>query len=126
MSNVKHQKDIEHELSRWARVLADERFDLLEKIALEMAKANAQFRGGNVRKRIPLRDLSWRRRDKVRKTDALTRVESARGPLQADGRRRYTNRPCPMNETRIPTCVNCARRRWEWERSSQTRGRTPN
>ena len=40
MGNVKHQKDIEQELSRWAHILADERFDLLEKIALEMAKAN--------------------------------------------------------------------------------------
>jgi len=39
MGNVKHQKDIEQELSRWAHILADERFDLLEKIALEMAKA---------------------------------------------------------------------------------------
>jgi hypothetical protein len=40
MGNVKHQKDIEQELSRWAHILADERFDLLEKIALELAKAN--------------------------------------------------------------------------------------
>ena len=40
MSDVKHQKDIEQELSRWAGILANERFDLLEKIALEMAKAN--------------------------------------------------------------------------------------
>jgi hypothetical protein len=39
MSNVKHQKGIEQELSRWARVLANERLDLLEKIAFEMAKA---------------------------------------------------------------------------------------
>ena len=39
MSNVKHQKDIEQELSRWAHILADKRFDLLEKIALELAKA---------------------------------------------------------------------------------------
>ena len=39
MSNVKHQKDIEQELSRWTHILADERLDLLEKIALEMAKA---------------------------------------------------------------------------------------
>ena len=39
MASVKHQKDIERELSRWAHVLADERFDLLEKIALELAKA---------------------------------------------------------------------------------------
>jgi hypothetical protein len=41
VSNVKDQKDIAQELSRWAHILADERFDLLEKIALEMAKANA-------------------------------------------------------------------------------------
>jgi recombinational DNA repair ATPase RecF len=40
MSNVKHQQGIEQELSRLAHLLADERFDLLEKIALEMAKAN--------------------------------------------------------------------------------------
>ena len=40
MGNVKHPKDIEQELSRWAHILADERFDLLEKIALELAKAN--------------------------------------------------------------------------------------
>ena len=39
MRNVKHQQDIEQELSRWAHILADEWFDLLEKIALEMAKA---------------------------------------------------------------------------------------
>jgi hypothetical protein len=39
MSNVKDQNDVEQELSRWAYILADERFDLLEKIALEMAKA---------------------------------------------------------------------------------------
>ena len=40
MGNVKHERDIEQELSRWAHVLADERFDLLEKIALELARAN--------------------------------------------------------------------------------------
>ncbi len=40
MRNVKHQKDIEQELSRGLTSLADERFDLLEKIALELAKAN--------------------------------------------------------------------------------------
>jgi hypothetical protein len=39
MSNVKHQDDIEQALSWWAHILADERFDLLEKIALEMAPA---------------------------------------------------------------------------------------
>ena len=49
MGNVKHERDIEQELSRWAHILADERFDLLEKIALELAKANgatAEFRVG--------------------------------------------------------------------------------
>ncbi len=40
MGNVKQQKDIEQELSRWAHILAGERFDLLEKIALGMAKSN--------------------------------------------------------------------------------------
>jgi hypothetical protein len=39
MGNVKHQKDIEQELTRWAHILANERFDLLKKIALEMANA---------------------------------------------------------------------------------------
>jgi hypothetical protein len=39
MSSVKDHQGIEQELSRWARILADERFDLLEKIALEMAKS---------------------------------------------------------------------------------------
>ena len=38
-SKVRHQDDIEQEVSRWANTLADERFDLLEKIASEMAKA---------------------------------------------------------------------------------------
>ena len=38
-SNVRHQDDIEREVSRWVHTLADERFDLLEKIASEMAKA---------------------------------------------------------------------------------------
>jgi hypothetical protein len=37
---VKRQEDIEQELSRWAHILAEERLDLLEKIAFEMAKAN--------------------------------------------------------------------------------------
>ena len=36
---VKCPNDIEQEVSRWAHTLADERFDLLEKIASEMAKA---------------------------------------------------------------------------------------
>lgn len=40
MGNVTHQKDVEHELSRWAHILANERFDLLEKIALEMANTS--------------------------------------------------------------------------------------
>jgi hypothetical protein len=38
-SKVKHQDDIEREVSRWANTLAGERFDLLEKIASAMAKA---------------------------------------------------------------------------------------
>jgi hypothetical protein len=37
--DVKCQNDIEQEVSRWAYTLADERFDLLEKIAWAMAKA---------------------------------------------------------------------------------------
>lgn len=39
MGSVRNQKDIEQELSRWVYIVADERFDLLEKVALEMAKA---------------------------------------------------------------------------------------
>jgi hypothetical protein len=39
LSKVRHQDDIEQEVSRWANTLADERFDLLEKIASAMAKA---------------------------------------------------------------------------------------
>ena len=39
LSDVKCQNDIEQEVSRWAHTLADERFELLEKIALAMAKA---------------------------------------------------------------------------------------
>ena len=39
LGDVKCQKDIEQEVSRWAHTLADERFDLLEKIASAMAKA---------------------------------------------------------------------------------------
>jgi hypothetical protein len=38
-SMARHQDDIEREVSRWANTLADERFDLLEKIASAMAKA---------------------------------------------------------------------------------------
>ena len=38
LSKVRHQ-DVEQEVSRWANTLADERFDLLEKIASAMAKA---------------------------------------------------------------------------------------
>ena len=36
---VKCPNDIEQEVSRWAHTLADERFELLEKIASAMAKA---------------------------------------------------------------------------------------
>jgi hypothetical protein len=36
---VKCQNDLDAELTRWAHTLADERFDLLEQIAAEMAKA---------------------------------------------------------------------------------------
>ena len=36
---VKRPDDIEQEVSRWAHTLADERFELLEKIASAMAKA---------------------------------------------------------------------------------------
>jgi hypothetical protein len=36
---VKCQNDLDAELTRWARTLADERCDLLEQIAAEMAKA---------------------------------------------------------------------------------------
>src|SRR5437016_12722648 len=36
---VKCQNDVEQELNRWAHTLADERFDLLEKIASAMAKS---------------------------------------------------------------------------------------
>ena len=39
LGDVKCQNDIEQEVSRWAHTLADERFDLLEKIASAMAKA---------------------------------------------------------------------------------------
>ena len=39
LREAKHQDDIEQEVSRWAHTLADERFDLLEKIAAKMAKA---------------------------------------------------------------------------------------
>jgi hypothetical protein len=38
LSKVRHQDGIEREVSRWAHTLADERFDLPEKIASEMAK----------------------------------------------------------------------------------------
>ena len=38
VSKVRHQDDIEEAVSRWAHTLADERFELLEKIAEEMAK----------------------------------------------------------------------------------------
>ena len=39
LSAVRHQNDIEEAVNRWAYTLADERFDLLEKIASAMAKA---------------------------------------------------------------------------------------
>lgn len=39
MVDVKRQSDIDAELTRWAHTLAYERFDLLERIAVEMAKA---------------------------------------------------------------------------------------
>jgi hypothetical protein len=39
LGNVECQNDIEQEVSRWAHTLADERFELLEKIAWAMAKA---------------------------------------------------------------------------------------
>ena len=39
MGSVTHQKDIEQEVSRWVHTLAHERFDLLQRIAAEMAKA---------------------------------------------------------------------------------------
>jgi len=39
LADVKSQDDIVAEVTRWAHVLAYERFDLLEQIAAEMAKA---------------------------------------------------------------------------------------
>ena len=39
LGRVKSLSDIEQEVSRWAHTLADERFELLEKIASAMAKA---------------------------------------------------------------------------------------
>jgi hypothetical protein len=39
LTNVKCQNDLDAELTRWAHILADKRFDLLERIAAEMAKA---------------------------------------------------------------------------------------
>jgi len=39
LANVKCQNDLDVELTRWAHTLADKRFDLLEQIAVEMAKA---------------------------------------------------------------------------------------
>ena len=39
LANVKCQNDLDAELTGWAHTLADERFDLLEQIATEMAKA---------------------------------------------------------------------------------------
>lgn len=37
--NVKHQNDIEQVVTRWVYTLADERPDLLDKLAAAMAKA---------------------------------------------------------------------------------------
>jgi hypothetical protein len=39
MADVKRQSDIDTEVTRWAYTLAHERFELLEHIAVEMAKA---------------------------------------------------------------------------------------
>lgn len=39
LGDVECQNDIEQEVRRWAHTLADERFELLEKIASAMAKA---------------------------------------------------------------------------------------
>ena len=39
LANVKCQNDLDAALTRWADTLAHERFDLLEQIAVEMAKA---------------------------------------------------------------------------------------
>ena len=39
LGDVRHRNDIEQEVSQWAHTLADERFDLLAKIASAMAKA---------------------------------------------------------------------------------------
>ncbi len=39
LANVTCQYDLDAELTRWAHTLADERFDLLEKIASAMAKS---------------------------------------------------------------------------------------
>ena len=38
-AKVRRQDDLEREVRRWADTLANERFDLLEKIAAEMEKA---------------------------------------------------------------------------------------
>ncbi|NDP41335.1 MAG: hypothetical protein GZ089_01235 [Aromatoleum sp.] len=39
LTDVKCQNDLDVELTRWAHTIAAERFDLLEQIATEMAKA---------------------------------------------------------------------------------------
>jgi hypothetical protein len=39
LSRVRYQPDVEQEVTRWAHTLADERWELLEKIAAAMAKA---------------------------------------------------------------------------------------
>jgi hypothetical protein len=39
LADVKSQRDIDAELTRWAHTVADERFDPLEQIAAQMAEA---------------------------------------------------------------------------------------
>lgn len=39
VADVKRQNDFDTELTRWAYTLANDRFELLEKIAAELAKA---------------------------------------------------------------------------------------
>jgi len=39
VAEVKRQNDLDAEVTRWAHILAHDRFDLLEQIAAEMAKA---------------------------------------------------------------------------------------
>lgn len=42
VSNVKTRTDLEHAIERWALAVADERPDLLEKIATEMASRKGE------------------------------------------------------------------------------------